>query len=111
MAEYTVEDVSLEDVKRGLADGSIVLVDVREPNEWAAGHIAGAVSNPLSKFDVSTIPQNAPERRVVFQCRSGKRTLQAIEMARLSGRNDLTAHFGGSMLAWEAAGEPVVREG
>lgn len=105
-----VEDVSLEDVKRGLADGSIVLIDVREPNEWAAGHIAGAVLNPLSRFDVSAIPASAPGRKVVFHCRSGKRTLQAIEMARLAGRSDLDAHFGGSMLAWQAAGEPVVQD-
>ena len=38
-----------------------------------------------------------------------RRTLQAIEAARLAGRTDLNAHFGGSMLAWEAAGEPLVR--
>ncbi len=105
-----VEDVSLEDVKRGLADGSIVLIDVREPNEWAAGHIAGAVSNPLSSFDVAAIPVSAPDKKVVFHCRSGKRTLKAIEMARFAGRTDLNAHFGGSMLAWEAAGEPVVQD-
>ena len=103
-----VEDVSLEDVKRGLADGTILLIDVREDNEWAAGHIAGAVHNPLSRFDVDAIPKNSG-KRVVFHCRSGKRTLQAIEAARLAGRTDLNAHFGGSMLAWEAAGEPLVR--
>ena len=101
-----VEDLSLEEVKRGLADGSIVLIDVREPNEWAAGHIKGAILNPLSRFDVSAIPKS-PGKKVVFQCRSGKRTLQAIEMARLGGRPDANAHFGGSMLAWQAAGEPV----
>ncbi|MDE2361599.1 MAG: rhodanese-like domain-containing protein [Hyphomicrobiales bacterium] len=103
-----VEDVSLEDVKRGLADGSIVLIDVREPNEWAAGHINGARLNPLSTFDVSAIPQE-PGKKVVFHCRSGKRTLQAIARAHEAGRTDLNAHFGGSMLAWEAAGEPVER--
>jgi rhodanese-related sulfurtransferase len=107
MAE--IEDVSLEDVKRGLADGSIVLIDVREPNEWAVAHIKGAILNPLSRFDVAAIP-NTPGKKVVFQCRSGKRTLQAIEMARLAGRKDLNAHFGGSMLAWQAAGEPVETE-
>ncbi len=42
-----VEDVSLKDLKAGLADGSIVLVDVREPHEFAAGHIPGASLNPL----------------------------------------------------------------
>ena len=108
MSNVVVEEVSLDEVKRGLADGSIALIDVREPNEWAAGHIAGATLNPLSHFDVSAIP-NEPGKRVVFHCRSGKRTLQALEMAQRAGRTDVTAHFGGSMLAWEAAGEPVVR--
>ena len=103
-----VEDVSLEDLKRGLADGSIILIDVREPNEWAAGHIRGATLNPLSTFDVAAIP-NEPGRKIVFHCRSGRRTLKAIEMAHLAGRRDINAHFGGSMLAWEAAGEPVER--
>ena len=105
MSNLVVEDVSLEEVKRGLADGSIILIDVREPNEWAAGHIKGARLNPLSRFDVSAIPNE----RVVFHCRSGKRTLQALEMTQSAGRKDVTAHFGGSMLAWEAAGEPIER--
>jgi rhodanese-related sulfurtransferase len=103
-----VEDVSIEELKRGLADGSIILIDVREPNEWAAGHIAGARLNSLSSFDVSALP-NEPGKRIVVHCRSGKRTLQALEIAQLHGRKDVKAHFGGSMLAWEAAGEPVVR--
>lgn len=44
----TVIDLDRETIKRGLADGSVVLVDVREPHEFAAGHIPGAVSLPLS---------------------------------------------------------------
>jgi rhodanese-related sulfurtransferase len=108
MSSIIVEEVTLDEVKRGLADGSIILVDVREPNEWAAGHIEGAVLHPLSTFDVANLPKE-PGKRIVFQCRSGKRTLQALERAQAGGRSDIKAHFGGSMLAWEAAGEPVVR--
>lgn len=101
-----VEDLDLDEVKRGLAEGSIVLIDVREANEWAAGHIPGAIHNPLSAFDVSAIP-NEPGKRVVVYCRSGRRTLQALERAQTGGRPDVKAHFGGSMLAWQAAGEPL----
>ncbi len=104
----TIEDVTLDELKRGMADGSIVLVDVREPNEWAAGRIPGAVFNPLSSFDVSKLP-SAPGKRVVLQCRSGNRSKTALGLAQSGGRADVKAHFGGGMLAWQGAGEPVDR--
>jgi rhodanese-related sulfurtransferase len=103
-----VEDVSLDEVKRGLADGSILLVDVREPNEWEAGHIAGATLHPLSSFDPSELPREKG-KRVVLQCRSGKRSATALAIAQANGRDDVRAHFGGGMLEWSAAGEPVER--
>lgn len=99
-----VDDLTLEEVKKALADGSIALVDVREDIEWADGHIPGAIHNPLSRFDVAALPR---DRKVVVYCRSGRRTLQALEIAQRSGRPDVTTHFGGSWLAWTAAGEPV----
>ncbi len=66
-----VEDVSLKDLKAGLADGSIVLVDVREPHEFAAGHIPGSSLNPLQSFDPDALPPAEPGKRIVFSCRSG----------------------------------------
>ena len=105
----TIEDVSLDELKRGMADGSIALVDVREANEWAAGRIPGALFNPLSAFDVAKLPVAAPGKRVVLQCRSGNRSKTALAMAQAGGRTDIKAHFGGGMLAWVAAGEPVVK--
>ena len=101
-----VENVSIDELKHGLADGSILLVDVREPNEWDAGHIPGATLNPLSVFDPAALPKTEG-KRVVLQCRSGKRSASALEMAQAAGRNDVRAHFGGGMLEWLAAGEPV----
>jgi rhodanese-related sulfurtransferase len=103
-----IEDVSLEELKRGLADGSILLVDVREPNEWEAGHIAGAALHPMSSFDASELPQG-PGKRVVLQCRSGNRSAKALVIAQANGRDDVRAHFGGGMLEWAAAGEPIER--
>ncbi len=99
-----VEDLTLDEVKKALADGSIALVDVREDEEWADGYIPGAIHNPLSRFDVSALPT---DRKVVVYCRSGRRTLQALDIAQRSGRADVNTHFGGSWLAWTAAGEPV----
>jgi rhodanese-related sulfurtransferase len=101
-----VEVVTRDELKKGLADGSITLIDVREPNEYAAGHIPGAVAMPLSRFDPAQLPRE-PGKRVVFSCRSGHRTLQALEIARLGGRRDVCAHYAGSILDWVAAGEPL----
>ena len=103
-----IEDVSLDELKRGLADGSIVLVDVREPNEWDMGHIAGAVLHPMSSFDPDELP-HAEGKRVVLQCRSGNRSAKALVIAQANGRDDIRAHFGGGMLEWAAAGEPIER--
>ena len=103
-----IEDVALDELKRGLADGSILLVDVREPNEWDAGHIAGATLHPMSSFAPSELPRQQG-KRVVLQCRSGNRSAKALAIAQANGREDVRAHFGGGMLEWTAAGEPIER--
>jgi rhodanese-related sulfurtransferase len=99
----TVIDLDREAVKQGLADGSILLVDVREPHEFAAGHIPGAVSHPLSSFDPHSLPE---DRRIVFSCASGIRSARAAEFAQASGR-DVTEHYKGGFKEWAAAGEPI----
>lgn len=109
MSQPIVEDVSLADLKKGLDDGSILLVDVREANEWAEGRIPGATFNPLSAFDVAALPTAQPGKRIVLHCRSGRRSVTALDLAQTNGRADIKAHFGGGMLAWQGAGETVVR--
>jgi rhodanese-related sulfurtransferase len=101
-----VDIFTREQVKAGLADGSILLLDVREPNEFSSGHIPGAVNFPLSTFDPARLPRE-DGKIIVFSCRSGQRTQRAIEMARLGGRGDANSHYAGSMNDWLAAGEPV----
>ena len=105
MSQPDVVDVDLEEVKRGLADGSIVLVDVREPHEFAAGHIPGSVSHPLSAFDPASLPREEG-KRVVFSCASGVRSVRAIEFAQAAGL-DLREHYKGGFKEWHSAGEPV----
>jgi rhodanese-related sulfurtransferase len=99
-----VNVMSLEEVQKALAEDAIHLVDVREPHEFAAGHIPGAQNMPLSVFDPAHLPKDKP---VVLSCRSGARTLQGLERAQAAGRNDVHTHFQGSMNAWVAAGLPV----
>ena len=104
---FTVEDVSRDDLKKGLHDGSIILVDVREPHEFEDGHIPGARLNALQSFAADALPPREPGKKIVFSCRSGKRSLVALDRARAAGRTDITAHYAGGMLDWNAAGEPV----
>ena len=98
-------DLTIDEVKEGLASGSILLVDVREPHEFAQAHIPGAVNVPLSTFDPGEIAPG-PSQTVVFSCRSGTRTLKAIAASHAAGF-PYGAHYPGSMLEWTAAGEPI----
>jgi rhodanese-related sulfurtransferase len=100
-----IVDVDLEEVKQGLEDGSMLLVDVREPHEFAAGHIPNSVSHPLSAFDPAALPV-AEGRRIVFSCTAGVRSVRAIEFAQAAGL-DLREHFAGGFKGWSLAGEPV----
>ena len=102
MSDPAVEDLTVEQVKAGLEDGSILLVDVREPNELAAERIPGAIDFPLSTFDPAALPD--PEgKRLVFTCRSGRRSLTASKAAQAAGLQ-YDAHMAGGILAWKEAG-------
>ena len=90
-----------------LRQGQVLLVDVREPGEFAAGHIAGAVNVPLSRFTPAAIPP-AAGRQVVLQCAGGRRSGMALDRC---GAADavIDTHLGGGIAAWTAAGLPLVR--
>jgi rhodanese-related sulfurtransferase len=100
-----VRDLTPEDVARGLQEGRIVLVDVREPNETAVERFPDAVLVPLSEFDASAIPDPAG-RDVVFACRSGRRSVTASLAAQEQGFA-YGSHLAGGILAWKAAGLPT----
>jgi rhodanese-related sulfurtransferase len=100
-----VRDLTPAEVARGLTEGRMLLVDVREPNETAVERYPGAAIVPLSSFDVKQIPD--PEgREVVFACRSGRRSVTASQAAQAQGL-PYDAHLAGGILAWKAAGLPT----
>jgi rhodanese-related sulfurtransferase len=100
-----VTNLSPEQVARGLQEGRMVLVDVREDNEVDAESYPEAVLVPLSRFDPAAIPDPAG-RQVVFACRSGKRSVTASLAAQDRGY-PYNAHLAGGILAWKAAGLPT----
>lgn len=105
MPSAGVVDLDREAVRQGLADDSMILVDVREDHEFAAGHIPGSVSHPLSRFDPAALPA-AEGKRVVFSCAAGVRSVRAIELAQGAGLA-IDAHYRGGFKDWAMAGEPV----
>jgi rhodanese-related sulfurtransferase len=100
-----VRDLTPEEVARGLTEGRVVLVDVREPNETAAERFPGAVLLPLSAFDPAAIP-SPPGCEIVFACRSGRRSVDASLLAQREGFA-YGSHLAGGILAWKAAGLPT----
>jgi rhodanese-related sulfurtransferase len=101
----SVRDLTPQEVARGLAEGRVVLVDVREPNETAVEGFPGAVLVPLSAFDPAAIPEPGG-REVVFACRSGRRSVTASLAAQEQGF-PYGSHLAGGILAWKAAGLPT----
>ena len=100
-----VENLAADDVARGVREGTMLLVDVREPNETAVESYPDAVIVPLSSFDPAQIPD--PEgKRVVFACRSGRRSVTASLAAQDSGY-PYDSHLAGGIIAWKAAGLPT----
>ena len=100
-----VHDLSPEDVAKGLTEGKMLLVDVRELNETAVERYPDAVIVPLSCFDPATIP-DPQGKRVVFACRSGRRSITASVAAQDAGY-PYSAHLAGGIIAWKAAGLPT----
>jgi rhodanese-related sulfurtransferase len=101
----SVRDLTPQEVARGLDEGRMVLVDVREPNETAVERFPGAVLVPLSAFDPADIPAS-PGREVVFACRSGRRSVTASLAAQEQGFA-YASHLAGGILGWKAAGLPT----
>ncbi len=88
------------------SDSSAVLLDIREPSEFQAGHIAGASLYPLRQL--SDIEESIPhDRTLLLSCRSGRRTARATRMLEDMGYTDLYGIRGG-ILAWRAEGLPIV---
>ncbi|MER5505303.1 rhodanese-like domain-containing protein [Streptomyces sp. NPDC002766] len=93
----------------GEGDGGAdaVLLDVREPYEWQAGHAPGAVHLSLSALAAGAgLPARAQARPLVVICRSGNRSRQAAEL--LVARGSQAVDVIGGMRDWAAAGLPVV---
>jgi rhodanese-related sulfurtransferase len=101
------EALSYDQVRAGVASNQIRLIDVREPDEFAAGHVPGAINLPLSTFKAQMLPP-ASATPIVLMCRSGDRASQALAIAEAAGRTDIDI-YPGSMNEWAREGGAIVR--
>ena len=86
-------------LRHALERNEALVIDVREPGEFAREHIAGAQSFPLSSFDPARLPR---DRRLVLCCQSGARSGRALAQLETAGLHDV-AHLDGGLNAWKAA--------
>ena len=84
---------------------NVMILDVREQDEWDAGHIPGAVHIPMGEVParISEIPT---DKTVIVQCRSGNRSGQVTDFLRGKGMNNVH-NLAGGLNAWSSAGLPV----
>ncbi|MBL8589723.1 MAG: rhodanese-like domain-containing protein [Methylobacteriaceae bacterium] len=98
------EVVDFETFRDLVRTGAAAIVDVREPHEFASGHVEGATNLPLSRFDPADLPTDRP---VVLMCLSGARSAQAQSIARGAGRADVR-NYRESLNGWRARGGRLV---
>lgn len=104
-AKITTVDAAL--VEKWLAEGDAVLIDVREPFEYAEERIAAAELAPLSTFNPDALRARHPSARFIFQCRSGKRASDAAN--RFARAGEPVYCLAGGIDGWKATGRPTVK--
>ena len=81
------------------------VLDVREPAEWALGHVPGSVHVPLGELPDRL--DDLPDAELLVVCRSGNRSQVAMDVMMQSGFTDVY-HLGGGIGAWQQAGGEIV---
>src|SRR5271169_5127349 len=97
------DTIDFEDFEHAVGADAWTIVDVREPHEFAAGHIPNALNMPMSSLDPEELPKGKP---VVLVCQSGGRSRNALNKARMVGREDVR-HFAEGMNGWRSHNGPV----
>lgn len=99
-------EISAEEAAAKVDSGALLL-DVREDDEWAAGHAPGARHLPLGQL-AQSIDQLPTDRPIVAVCRVGGRSAKATDQLLAAGLG--AVNLAGGMQAWAAAGQPVVTD-
>jgi rhodanese-related sulfurtransferase len=107
MSEAGISEIDVDELAKRQGDGSFVL-DVRQPDEYAEGHVPGAVLIPLG--ELATRQDEIPaDRPVLVICASGVRSARATEALQAAGYD--ASNVVGGMHAWLDAEFPVEGSG
>ena len=112
-AKGRIREVSVEEAAKR-RDGGVMILDVREPGEWAAGHIPGALHVPRgmleakADLDYAGREPRLAERsqEIVIHCASGARSALAADALQQMGFTKVSSMAGG-FVAWAEKGLPV----
>lgn len=98
----TTPEMTVEQLAARLDDG--VVVDVREPDEYAAGHVPGALPIPMGQLTgrLAELPREKP---VFVVCASGNRSRPMTDLLRAAGYDAFSVT--GGTLGWAQAGRPI----
>ena len=102
----TLHELTPEEVQKHLQNHQCLLIDVREPGEYEAERIPGALLYPLSEFDPAALPLEGG-RRIILHCGTGKRSQRAAGLIHDAGVAE-TTHLKGGINAWKAAHLPFI---
>lgn len=100
-----VPQIGPQDLEESIKNGGVTLIDVRNANEWAAGHIEGAIHIPLGRLAdrLEDVPRQKP---IVMQCAGGMRSMIGASVLKAKGI-DRVINLAGGYGAWTKAGLPV----
>ena len=106
MSEVEVGQVEIADVPT-VFDESVVLLDVREDDEWQRGHAEGAQHIPMGDVP-ARMAEIDPESTLYVVCHAGGRSQRVAEYLARNGYEPM--NVAGGMLSWAGAGRPVVTD-
>jgi molybdopterin/thiamine biosynthesis adenylyltransferase/rhodanese-related sulfurtransferase len=95
-------EISVEDLKKKIAaNDDFILIDVREPDEFASSRIPGSVLIPKAHFfDATALDLLPRDKEIILHCRSGVRSAHCLAIIQGAGFMN-SRHLGGGILAWE----------
>jgi rhodanese-related sulfurtransferase len=104
MTQLLNRRLSARDLAVQLANHHATAIDVRDPMEYASGHIAGSLNVPLPRLGQATLPQGP----LVLVCQSGTRSARGVAQLQRQRHNSApVSDLEGGLPAWQEAGLPV----
>ena len=117
-AKSRIREISVTDAAALQAKGGVLILDVREPGEWAEAHLADALHVPRGMLEAKAdndYPNREPRladrsQPIIVHCASGARSAMAADVLQQMGFSDVRSLAGG-IAAWSAAGLPTLKGG